>query len=180
MPSSCRPLAVSFVMSHHDHKEQSPKSVSCAVIIISDSRTEATDESGRFLKERLAQAGHRVHSYALLKNDHRSIEETVHGLLGQPDLQVIITSGGTGASHRDVTIETLGPLLEKKLDGFGELFRFLTFQEIGTTSVMSRATAGVANGKILISLPGSLAAVTLALEKIILPEIGHMVREATR
>jgi len=167
-------------MSHHDHKEQSPKSVTCAVIIISDSRTEATDESGRYLKERLAQAGHHVHSYALLKNDHQAIEQTVHGLLGQPDLQVIITSGGTGASHRDVTIETLGPLLEKKLDGFGELFRFLTFQEIGTTSVMSRAAAGVANGKILISLPGSLAAVTLALEKIILPEIGHMVREATR
>ncbi len=167
-------------MSHHDQKEHSPKSVSCAVVIISDSRTEATDESGRYLKERLPRLGHTVLSYALLKNDHVAIEQTVHGLLAQPDLNVIITSGGTGASHRDVTIETLGPLLEKRLDGFGELFRFLTYQEIGTTSVMSRAMAGVANGKVLISLPGSLAAVTLALEKIILPEVGHMVREATR
>ena len=167
-------------MSHHDHKEQSPKSVTCAVVIVSDSRTEATDESGRYLKDQLARAGHRVLSYALLKNDAEAIKKTIGGLLEQAELQVIITSGGTGASHRDVTVETVSPMLEKTLDGFGELFRFLTYEEIGTTSVMSRALGGVASGKIVISLPGSLGAVTLALEKIILPEIGHMVREATR
>ncbi len=167
-------------MSHHEHKEMSPKTVDFAVLTISDSRTEETDDSGRFLKESLYNNGHRVHFYTLLKNDAVAIKQQVENLLQQVDIQVIITSGGTGASHRDVTVETISPLLEKKLDGFGELFRFLTYQEIGTTSVMSRAMAGVANGKIVISLPGSLEAVTLAVTKIILPEIGHMVREATR
>ena len=167
-------------MGYREHKEISPKSVTCAILTISDSRSEETDESGRLLKGRLSQAGHRILSYVLLKNDTDSIRKNVEELLRQPDLQVIITSGGTGASHRDVTVETLTPLLEKKLDGFGELFRYLTYQEIGTTSVMSRAMAGVVKGKILISLPGSLGAVTLAADKIILPEIGHMVREATR
>ncbi len=167
-------------MSHHEHKEKSPKSVTCAVLTISDSRTEETDESGRFLREKLHENGHRLLFYALLKNDADAIKKQVGNLLQQPDMQVIITTGGTGAGHRDVTVETITPFLEKKLDGFGELFRYLTYQEIGTTSVMSRAMAGVANGKILISLPGSLGAVTLATEKIILPEIGHMVREATR
>jgi molybdenum cofactor biosynthesis protein B len=167
-------------MGYLAHKEVSPKSISCAVITISDSRTEETDESGKFLKDRLAAAGHQVLFYALLKNDSEAIRKTITNLLARSDLQVVITTGGTGASHRDVTIETITPLLEKKLDGFGELFRYLTFQEIGTTSVMSRAMAGVISGKVIISLPGSLNAVTLALEKIILPEIGHMVREATR
>lgn len=96
------------------------------------------------------------------------------------ELQVIITSGGTGVSHRDVTIETISPILEKRLDGFGELFRSLSYQEIGTGSIMSRAIAGVARGKVILCVPGSLGAVNLAMEKIILPEIGHLVREATR
>jgi molybdenum cofactor biosynthesis protein B len=167
-------------MSYHEHKDQAPKSISCAVITISDSRTEATDESGHLLRETMIKAGHRVLSYVLLKNDAEVIGRTVRDLLTQPDLQVIITTGGTGASHRDVTVETLAPLLHKTLDGFGELFRFLTYQEIGTTSIMSRAMAGVAHGKIVISLPGSLGAVTLAVDRIIVPEIGHMVREASR
>jgi molybdenum cofactor biosynthesis protein B len=167
-------------VSYRDHKEKSPQSVTCAVLTISDSRTEETDESGRLLRQRLESGGHRVLFYKLLKNDADAIKKQVEDLLQQANLQVIITSGGTGASHRDVTVETLSPLLDKKLDGFGELFRFLTYQDIGTTSVMSRAMAGVANGKIVINLPGSLGAVTLAIEKIILPEIGHMVREATR
>jgi molybdenum cofactor biosynthesis protein B len=167
-------------MGYLAHKEVSPKNVGCAVITISDSRTEETDESGKFLKDKLTAAGHQVLFYALLKNDPEAIRKTITNLLARSDLQVVITTGGTGASHRDVTIETITPLLEKKLDGFGELFRYLTFQEIGATSVMSRAMAGVISGKVIISLPGSLNAVTLALEKIILPEIGHMVREATR
>ena len=101
-------------------------------------------------------------------------------LLEEDELQVIITNGGTGVSHRDVTVEAIYPLLEKKLDGFGELFRLLTYQEIGTGSIMSRAIAGVAKGKVIICLPGSPGAANLAMDKIILPEIGHMVREATR
>jgi len=167
-------------MSHHEHKEQSPKAVNCAVVTISDSRTVQTDESGAFIKKRLTGNGHGVLSYALLKNDPAAIEKHIQDLLGKDSLQVIITTGGTGVSQRDVTVETLAPLLAKKFDGFGELFRYLTYQDIGATSVMSRAMAGVASGKVVICLPGSLGAVTLAMDKIILPEMGHMVREATR
>jgi molybdenum cofactor biosynthesis protein B len=118
--------------------------------------------------------------YAILKNEADSIEKKINELLGQEELQVIIASGGTGVSHRDITVETISPILEKKLDGFGELFRFLTYQEIGTASIMSRAIAGVARGKVILCLPGSLGAANLVMDKIILPEIGHLVREATR
>jgi molybdenum cofactor biosynthesis protein B len=101
-------------------------------------------------------------------------------LINQSDVQVVITSGGTGLSHKDVTVDTVQAMLEKKLDGFGELFRSLTYQELGTGAIMSRATAGVINGKIIICFPGSLGAASLAMDKIIIPEIGHLVREATR
>ena len=167
-------------MGYQEHKEKAPRSVSCAVLTISDSRTEENDESGKLIKQRLSQDGHRVVAYAILKNEAESIKKKIGELLPQVELQVIITSGGTGVSHRDLTIETISPILEKKMDGFGELFRFVSYQEIGTASIMSRAVAGVAGGKVILCLPGSLGAVTLAMDKIILPEIGHMVREATR
>lgn len=167
-------------MSYQEHRAKSPQSVNCAVIIISDSRTEQDDESGRLIKQRLSQNGHGVAAYSLLKNDSAAIKQKIAELLGQKELQVIITSGGTGLSHRDVSVETISPLLEKKLDGFGELFRSLSYQEIGTASMLSRAIAGVVGGKVILCLPGSLGAVTLAMDKIILPEIGHLVREASR
>ena len=167
-------------MSHLEHKKLSPQAVSCAVLIISDSRTEKTDESGKYLTEKLEGKGHKVVDYALLKNDPEAIKNKVKEYLAQEDLQVIITSGGTGVSMRDVTVETVTPMLDKMLDGFGELFRTLSYVEIGTASIMSRAIAGVIGRKIIICVPGSLAAVKLALDKIILSEIGHMVREATR
>ena len=167
-------------MSYQEHKQKAPQSVTCAVLIISDSRTEQDDESGRLIRQRLSDNGHRVMSYAILKNEADSIEKKIYELLGQEELQVIITSGGTGASHRDITVETISPILEKKLDGFGELFRLLTYREIGTPSIMSRAVAGVVRGKVILCLPGSSGAANLAMDRIILPEIGHMVREATR
>ncbi len=167
-------------MSYKEHKQKAPQSVNCAVLTISDSRTEENDESGKLIRQKLSQNGHRIISYSILKNDKDSIGKEIHELLRQEELQVIITSGGTGASHRDVTVETISPFLEKKLDGFGELFRFLSYQEIGTSSIMSRAIAGVVGGKIILCLPGSLEAANLAMDKIILPEIGHLVREATR
>ena len=167
-------------MSYQEHRAKSPQSVNCAVIIISDSRTEQDDESGRLIKQRLSQHGHGLVAYSLLKNDAAAIKQTIVELVGQAELQVIIASGGTGLSHRDVTVETISPLLEKKLDGFGELFRSLSYQEIGTASMLSRAIGGVAGGKVILCLPGSLGAVTLAMDKIILPEIGHLVREASR
>jgi molybdenum cofactor biosynthesis protein B len=167
-------------MSHLEHKEMSPQVVTCTVLVISDSRTEATDESGRLLIEKLENNGHKVLDYALLKNDSQAIRNKLEELLEKKELQVIITSGGTGVSLRDVTVETVTPMLEKVLDGFGELFRTLSYMEIGTASIMSRAVAGVVKGKIIICIPGSLGAAKLAIDKIILPEIGHMVREATR
>jgi molybdenum cofactor biosynthesis protein B len=125
-------------------------------------------------------AGHEIISYSLIKNDSEAIQFKIGELLHSPNIQVIITSGGTGASKMDLTIETVTPMFEKKLDGFGELFRYLTYQEIGTGSILSRTSAGVALGRVIICLPGSLKAVKLALDKIIVPEIGHLVREASR
>lgn len=167
-------------MSYREHKEKAPQSVNCAVITISDTRTERDDESGMIIRQRLSQSGHQVLSYAILKDDIDSIKKKVSELLNRKELQIIITNGGTGVSHRDVTIDTICPILEKELDGFGELFRFLTYQEIGTASIMSRAIGGVARGKVILCLPGSPEAAKLAMDKIILPEIGHLVREATR
>ena len=167
-------------MGYHDHKKLDNKNIGCAVLVTSDSRTEETDESGKLIKQRLLDKGHQVVHYCILKNDATMLKNKINELIKQDAVQVIITSGGTGLSHKDVTIDTIKPMLEKKLDGFGELFRQLTYQELGTASIMSRATAGVINGKIIICFPGSLGAATLAMDKIILSEIGHLVREATR
>lgn len=167
-------------MAYQEHKHQSPKSVNCSIIVTSDTRTEQNDESGEFIMRILKGNGHKVLSYSLLKNESEAIGKRINQLINDDKLQVIIMSGGTGISSRDVTIETVLPTFDKELDGFGELFRFLTYQQIHTGSIMSRSTAGVVKGKVIICLPGSLNAVSLAMEKIILPEIGHMVREAQR
>jgi molybdenum cofactor biosynthesis protein B len=169
-----------ITMSYHEHKRLENKAVGCAVLVTSDSRTEETDESGKLIKQRLQDKGHKVVYYTILKNDAAILKNKIVELIQQEEVQVIITSGGTGLSHKDVTVDTVQAILEKSLDGFGELFRQLTYQELGTASIMSRATAGVIRGKIIICFPGSLGAATLAMDKIILPEIGHLVREATR
>ena len=167
-------------MSYQEHKQKAPQIVNCAVLTISDTRTERDDESGILIKQRLSQNGHRVMSYAILKDEADSLKKKISELLGHEELQVIITNGGTGVSHRDITVDTIFPILDKDLAGFGELFRFLTYQEIGTASIMCRAIGGVARGKVILCIPGSPEAVKLAMDKIILPEIGHLVREATR
>jgi len=167
-------------MGYEEHKHHSPTNVNCAVVIVSDSRTEKDDLSGDFIVKSLKDSGHKVLSRCILKNEAGSVRSRLNELLGDDSLRVIIISGGTGISHRDITVETVSPMLDKKMDGFGELFRFLTYQQIKTGSVLSRSMAGVINSKLVICLPGSLGAVTLAMEQIILPEMGHMVREATR
>ncbi len=167
-------------MGYHEHKHHDVQNVHCAVITTSDSRTEQDDESGKLIKQRLITYGHKVTYYTILKNDVLTLRKTLEDLLKRDDVQVIITGGGTGLSQRDITVSTVAPMLEKTLDGFGELFRQLTYEEIGAGSIMSRALAGVTNGKVIICIPGSLGAATLAMDKIILPEIGHLVREATR
>jgi len=167
-------------MSYREHQQDSPRNVVCAVLTFSDSRTEQDDESGKLLCRKLEESGHRVLDYGVLKDDPEIIRQKIIELLDRDELQVIITNGSTGVSNRDVAVETVSPILEKKLDGFGELFRHLSYQEIGTASILSRAIAGLAGGKVIICLPGSPGAARLALDSIILPEIGHMVREAAR
>ncbi len=153
----------------------------CAVLTVSDSRTAETDESGRYLRETLAGAGHTVLDFGLLPNDEARVRSQLETWLGRDDLDLIVCTGGTGLGSRDRTIEVVRPLLEKEMPGFGELFRMLSYTEqVGTASILSRATAGSARGKLLVSLPGSRAAVELALQRIILPEGAHALRELRR
>lgn len=153
----------------------------CAVLTVSDSRTPETDESGRYLRDALSGAGHMVLDHDLLPNDDARVRSRVETWLGRDDLDLIVLTGGTGLGSRDRTVEVVTPLFEKELPGFGELFRLLSYQEqVGTASILSRATAGSARGKLLVSLPGSRAAVQLAMERIILPEGAHALRELRR
>jgi molybdenum cofactor biosynthesis protein B len=151
-----------------------------AVIIISDTRDEKTDESGRIAKGLITDAGHEVKTCRIIPNDNTQIRNTVKELLQNPEVNVILTSGGTGISKRDITTDTLTALFEKKIEGFGELLRKLSYEEIGEAAMISRATAGATNGKLVFCLPGSKNAVKLALIKLILPGLGHMIKEANR
>ena len=167
-------------MSHVEHKARAPQSVGCHVITISDTRTEKTDSSGRAIAELLRGAGHQVVGRTIVTDDPDLVRSAIGRLLGSPDAQVIITTGGTGISSRDSTYEVVSALLQKRLDGFGELFRMLSYQQIGSAALLSRACAGLVAGRIVVSLPGSEAAVRLAMEKLLIPELGHLVREAAR
>ncbi|OFW26460.1 MAG: molybdenum cofactor biosynthesis protein [Acidobacteria bacterium RIFCSPLOWO2_02_FULL_65_29] len=166
--------------AHVEHKALAPKAVRCYVLTVSDSRTPETDTSGRAISSLLEAAGHIVAGHAIVKDDPGLVRSTVARQLANVDVQAIITTGGTGISSRDSTFEAVDALLEKRLAGFGELFRMLSFQQIGSAAMMSRATAGLAAGKIIVSLPGSEAAVRLALERLLLPELGHLVQQARR
>jgi len=167
-------------VSHLDHKASSPASVSCFVLTISDTRTDANDTSGNAIVELLTAAGHHVAGRRILRDDPSAIRDALIMQLSQPGAQVIITTGGTGITSRDSTYEVVVNLLDKRLDGFGELFRVLSYQEIGAAAMMSRACAGTADGKLILSLPGSEHAVRLGMTKLIIPELGHLVRELSR
>jgi molybdopterin adenylyltransferase len=167
-------------MSHVEHRAAAPRSIRCFVVTVSDTCTEATDTAGRAVAEMLTAAGHHVAGRTIVKDDPDLVRSTVERQLAAPDVQVIITTGGTGITSRDSTYEAIAGLLHKRLDGFGELFRMLSFEQIGPAAMMSRACAGLAAGHILISLPGSEAAVRLAMERLVIPELGHLVQQATR
>jgi molybdenum cofactor biosynthesis protein B len=167
-------------MSVTEHRRQSPASVACAVITISDTRTPDTDTSGQAIVALLEAAGHLVVARALVPDDPARIDERLASALADDDVQVVITTGGTGISRRDGTYEVVVRRLEKTLDGFGELFRMLSYHQVGPAAMLSRACAGLAAGRIVIALPGSDAAVRLAMEKLVIPELGHLVREAAR
>ncbi len=168
-------------MGVSDHRTSAERlgPVAYVVLAVSDSRSEATDDSGRLVERLFAEAGHRLHDYELVRNDPRQIQAAVRRfLLGAA--QCLIVTGGTGVGRRDITVETVTPLLEKVLPGFGELFRWLGFAEIGSAAVMSRAVCGISRGKLICCLPGAEAAVRLGLSKLLLPELPHMLWVANR
>ena len=147
------------------------------VITCSDTRTSDTDTSGQLIQNLLKEQGHTVAAYHLVKDEPSEIKAKITAALTNKKIQAIIINGGTGISKRDSTFEAVDAMLEKRLVGFGEVFRYLTYQEIGSPAIMSRATAGIIKGRVLFSTPGSENAVRLAMEKLILPELGHLVKE---
>ena len=163
-----------------EHKAAAPSRVGCYVITVSDTRTEDTDTGGRAIIDLLSAAGHQIVGRAIVKDDPELLRDCIGRQLANPAVQAIITTGGTGITSRDCTYEAVNALLWKKIDGFGEIFRALSYQDIGAAAMMSRAVAGTIAGRVVVALPGSEAAVRLALTKLLLPELGHLVREATR
>ena len=168
-------------MSTQEHRAKAKtQSASCAILTISDTRTEATDEGGKIIRQALEAAGHTVKAYAIVKDEPAQIEAQLKPWLADATLHVILCTGGTGIARRDTTIEVVERLLDKKLDGFGELFRMLSWDQVGAAAMLSRATAGLAGEMLLFAMPGSTNAVRLAMEKLIAPELSHLVWERRR
>ncbi|USG64287.1 molybdenum cofactor biosynthesis protein MoaB [Brevibacillus ruminantium] len=168
-------------MSTAEHKAKAPKQVGCMVITVSDTRTVETDKSGQLMKEMLLEAGHSLQQYRIVKDEPAEVTAAIEAGITDPAVQVILINGGTGISPRDNTFEAVRELLEKEMPGFGELFRMLSFTEdIGSAAILSRAVAGVRQGKAIFSTPGSTGAVRLAMTRLIVPELGHVVRELTK
>ncbi len=163
-----------------EHKAQGPVSVACFILTVSDTRTPDTDTSGRAILELLEGAAHTVVDYAIVKDEPAQVAAAVRAQLADPRVKVIISTGGTGISSRDGTYEAVSGLFEKRLDGFGELFRMISYQEIGSAAMMSRATAGTASRKAIFVLPGSENAVRLAMTQLIVPELGHVVQQLNK
>jgi molybdenum cofactor biosynthesis protein B len=170
-------------MGYQEHearaRAEAPPAIRCGIITISDTRTPETDTSGAAIRAALVGQGHAVARYAVVKDEPAQIVALVRELAAD-GCQVILTSGGTGISRRDSTFEAIDGLIEKRLNGFGELFRMLSYQEIGPAAMLSRATAGLIGDTLVFCMPGSTGAVRLALEKLILPELPHLIWETLR
>ncbi|WP_186578455.1 MogA/MoaB family molybdenum cofactor biosynthesis protein [Aquibacillus kalidii] len=163
------------------HREVSPKVVSCKVITVSDTRDEQTDKSGQLMKQMLADNQHYLANYEIVKDEKTEIEAAISSGVQDEQMDAILINGGTGIAKRDVTIEVVDSFLDKKMPGFGEIFRMLSYQyDIGSAAILSRAIAGVTDNTVIFSVPGSSGAVKLAMEKLILPEIGHIVMELNK
>ncbi|MBD2257737.1 molybdenum cofactor biosynthesis protein B [Pseudanabaena sp. FACHB-2040] len=158
------------------HPDTLNQPVACAVVTLSDTRTAATDSSGQLMQKLLTEAGHRVGDYQILPDEPNQIRALLSAYCLQPQIQAVICSGGTGIAPRDTTYDAIAALLEKELPGFGEIFRYLSYQEIGSRAIASRATAGIYQSTLIFSLPGSSKAVKLAMEALILPELVHLTR----
>ncbi|MFW5928724.1 MAG: MogA/MoaB family molybdenum cofactor biosynthesis protein [Thermoplasmatota archaeon] len=163
-------------MGHEEHKHNAPETVKCVVITVSDTRDVDKDTSGKLIKEKLSEMNHDIIGYEIVKDDKEEILQA----LEKYDAQVFIFNGGTGISKRDVTPDCMKDVLDKELPGFGELFRSLSYEEIGPAAMLSRAVAGIYDEKIIFSIPGSTGAVKTAMEELILPELGHVVYEVNK
>ncbi len=159
------------------HPDEQSIAVNCAVITVSDTRTTQTDKSGHLIQQLLTDAGHQIVTYSIVKDEPEDIQKWLTELDKNPDLEAIIFNGGTGIAPRDTTYDVVSSWLTKTIPGFGEIFRYLSYQEIGSRAIASRAVAGVTNQKLIFSLPGSSNAVKLALTQLILPELNHLVRQ---
>lgn len=168
--------------SSADHRARAAKGgpVTLAVVTVSDSRTAKTDANAAFLREAIEGSGNRLHSIRIVPDEPELVRAALDALAGEEAVQVVLFNGGTGISRRDRTYDVLSAVLEKELPGFGELFRMLSYEEVGAAAMLSRATAGVCCGKVIVSVPGSPAAVRLAWERLIRPELAHLAWEVVR
>jgi molybdenum cofactor biosynthesis protein B len=156
------------------HPDREAKSIVCAIVTVSDTRSPADDRSGQLIADLLTAAGHEIRVWQIVRDDRFAIETIVRALREDLSIQVAILTGGTGIAPRDVTYEAISGLLDKEMPGFGEIFRSLSYQEIGTRAMSSRAIAGICNSLLIFALPGSVKAVKLGMEKLILPELQHL------
>jgi molybdopterin adenylyltransferase len=163
-----------------EHRAASPQAVGCAVLTVSDTRTLENDLGGKLICDLLAAAGHVVHERAITPDEPDCMRPLVRGWVVRPEIAAVLITGGTGICARDQTYETISGLLTKVLPGYGEIFRMLSFQEIGPAAMLSRAIGGVCEQTLILTMPGSPHAVQLAMEKLIVPELKHLIREATK
>lgn len=167
-------------MSEFEHRAAAPRSVTVQIVTLSDTRTTATDTSGQAIHDALTAAGHRVTDSRILREDPATMPAELARVLRDAASDAVIVTGGTGVGPHDLAFDVLAKVYESPIPGFGELFRALSYQEIGSAALLSRASAGIAHGRIIFSIPGSRGAVRLALEKLILPELAHLVGERRR
>ena len=163
--------------SVHEHREAAPEKIRVAILTISDTRTRETDTGGDIAEELLRDAGQEIVARQIVRDEVTAIRNNLIDLLARSDVDAVITTGGTGISARDTTYEVVERMIEKQLEGFGEIFRTLSYEEIGAAAIMSRALAGSVGTKFIVSLPGSRNAVRLAVEKLLVPELAHVVFE---
>jgi molybdenum cofactor biosynthesis protein B len=166
--------------STQEHRAQSPQSLTCAVVTVSDTRTPETDTGGQAVVDFLQQAGHTVAARTIIPDDPVRMTALLREYTARADIDAVLLTGGTGISSRDQTFETVSGLLTKPLPGYGELFRMLSFQQVGAAAMLSRAVGGLIGRTVVLTMPGSPNAVKLAMGQLIVPELGHLVREARR
>lgn len=164
-------------MSLLEHKQNTLKDINLMVLTISDTRDEQTDKSGQLMMDLIKSHNFVVKEYKIVKDEREQILTEVLEGIRRTKIDVIVTNGGTGLSNRDVTLDVMEQVIEKPIPGFGELFRMLSYEEIGSAAILSRAIGGIAKGTAIFSTPGSTGAVKLAMEKLILPELGHILKE---